>query len=121
VSWIWSGVPLDVGSIDCVDVDSGVGRSVCWSISRRVGWSISYSVGSEVDWLYYFVFASSLFGHWVEGILAATSLVRTFRSTPGVGTCCRSAVSRASFFDLCSGDVNVGLKMSDCWRIFEVI
>jgi hypothetical protein len=31
-------------------------------------------------------------------------LVRTFRSTPGVGTCCGSAVSRTSFFDLCSGD-----------------
>jgi hypothetical protein len=61
--------------------------------------SISCNIGSGVNRLHYFVFASSLFGHWVEGTLAAMSLARTFRSTPGVGTCCRSAVSRTSFFD----------------------
>jgi hypothetical protein len=123
VSWVWSGISLVVGSIGCIvnGIASNIGRSVCWSISRRVSLSISCNIGSGVNRLHYFVFASSLFGHWVEGTLAAMSLARTFRSTPGVGTCCRSAVSRASFFDLCSGDVNVGLKMSDCWRIFEVI
>jgi hypothetical protein len=40
-------------------------------------------------------------------------LARTFRSTPGVGACCGSVVSRTSFFDLCSGDANVGLNTSD--------
>jgi hypothetical protein len=123
VSWVWSGVSLDVGSIGCVvnGIASNIGRSVCWSISRKVGWSISCNVGSGVDRLLYFVFASSLFGHWAEGTLAATSLARTFRSTPRVGTCCGSAVSRTSFFDLRGGDANVGLETSDRWRIFEVI
>jgi hypothetical protein len=65
VSWIWSSVPLDVGSISYVvdDVDVSIGRSVCWRIIRRVGWSISCNVGSGVDWLHYFVFASSVLGH----------------------------------------------------------
>jgi hypothetical protein len=51
VSWIWSSVPLDVGSISYVvdDVDVSIGRSVCWRIIRRVGWSISCNVGSGVD------------------------------------------------------------------------
>jgi hypothetical protein len=119
VSWVWSGVSLDVGSIKCVV--NGIGRGVCWSISRRVGWSISCSVGTGVDRLRYFVFASSLFSHRVEGTLAMTSLARTLRSTHGVGTCCGSTVSRTSFFDLSSDDENVGLDMSDRWRIFEVI
>jgi hypothetical protein len=118
VSWVWSGVSLDVGSVGCIvdDITSNIGRSVCWGISCRVGWSISCNVGSGVDWLHYFVFASSLFGHWVEGTLATTSLARTFRYTPGVGTCCRFPVSRTSFFDLCSTDGNVGLETSDRWR-----
>jgi hypothetical protein len=115
VSWVWSGVSLDVSSIGCVvnGVASDIGRSVCWSISC--------SVGSGVDQLRYFVFASSLFSHRVEGTLATTSLVRTLRSAPGVGACCGSAVSRTSFFDLSSGNANVVLETSDCWRIFEVI
>jgi hypothetical protein len=123
VSWVWSGVSLDVDSIGCVvnGIASNIGWSVCWGISRRVGWSISYNVGSRVDRLHYFVFASSLFIHWVEGTLAATSLARTLRSAPGVGTCCGSAVSRTSFFDLSNGDANVGLETSDRWGIFEVI
>jgi hypothetical protein len=53
--------------------------------------------------------------------LAATSLVGTFRSTPGVGTCYGSAVSRTYFFNLGSGDMNIGLETSDRWRIFKVI
>jgi hypothetical protein len=34
-------------------------------------------------------------------------------SARGVGTYCGSAVSRTSFFDLCSGDADVGLETSD--------
>jgi hypothetical protein len=30
-------------------------------------------------------------------------------------------VSRTSFFDLSSGDADVGLETPDHWRIFEVI
>jgi hypothetical protein len=79
VSWVWSGVPLDVGSAGCVvnGIPSNIGRSVCWSVSRRVGWSISCSVGSGVDRLRYFIFTSSLFSHRVEGTLATKSLART--------------------------------------------
>jgi hypothetical protein len=78
VSWIWGSVPLDVGSIGYVvsGITSSIGRSICWSISRGVGWSVSCSIGSGVDRLCYFIFASSLFSHWVEGTLATTSLVR---------------------------------------------
>jgi hypothetical protein len=86
-----------------------------------VGWSISCSIGSGIGRLHYFVFASAFFIYRVEGTLATTSLARTLRSTSGVRTCCRSAVSRTSFFDLSSGDTNVGLKTLDHWRIFEVI
>jgi hypothetical protein len=79
VSWIWDGVPLDVGSIGCVvsGITSSIGRSVCCSISRRVGWSVSCSIVIGVDRLRYFVFASSLFNYRVEGTLATTSLART--------------------------------------------
>jgi hypothetical protein len=82
--WVWSGVPLDVGSVGYVvnGIASNVGRSVCWSVSRRVGWSISCSVGSGVGRLHYFVFASTFFSHWVEGTLATTSLARTLQSAP---------------------------------------
>jgi hypothetical protein len=123
VSWIWSGVSLDVGSIGCIvnGITDNIGRSICWSISRRVGWSVSCSIGSGVDRLHYFVFASSLFSNRVEGTLATTSLTRTLRSASGVGTCCGSAVSKTSFFDLSSGDANIGLETSDHWRIFKMI
>jgi hypothetical protein len=38
-SWIWGGVPLDVGSVGCIvgGIASGISRGVCWSISRCVG------------------------------------------------------------------------------------
>jgi hypothetical protein len=123
LSWVWSVVSLDVGSVGYIvnSITINIGRSICWSISRRVGWSISCSIRSRIDRLHYFVFTSSLFSHWLKGTLATTSLARTFRSTPGVGTCCGSAVSRTSFFDLSSGDANIGLETSDRWRIFEVI
>jgi hypothetical protein len=58
------------------DVTSGIDRSVCCIISRRVGWSVGCSIGSGVDRLRYFVFASTFFGHRIEGTLATTSLVR---------------------------------------------
>jgi hypothetical protein len=65
VPWVWSGVPLDVGSVGCIvdDVDGGIGRGVCRGISYGVGWSIGCSVNSGIDRLYHFVFTSSLFGH----------------------------------------------------------
>jgi hypothetical protein len=79
VSWIWGGVPLDVGSVGCIvgGITSSVGRSICWSISRRVGWSVGCSIGSGIGRLHYFVFASTFFSHRVEGTLATTSLART--------------------------------------------
>jgi hypothetical protein len=79
VSWVWSGVFLDVGIVGCVvnDIASNIGRGVCWGVSRRVRWSISYSIGSRVDRLHYFAFSSSHFSHWVEGTLATASLART--------------------------------------------
>jgi hypothetical protein len=122
-SWIWGGVPLDVGSVGCVvgGISGNIGRGVCWSISRWVGWSIGCSVGSGIGRLHFFVFASTFFSHRVEGTLATTSLARTLRSTSRVRTCCRSAVSRTSFFDLSSGDMDVGLETPDHWGIFEVI
>jgi hypothetical protein len=71
--------------------------------------------------LHDFVFSSSLFSHGLKGTLAAASAVRMFRSAPRIRTCCGSTVSRASFFDLGSGDANVILKASNHWRIFEVV
>jgi hypothetical protein len=123
VPWVWSGIPLDVGSVGYVvdDVASGVGRGVFRGISHRFSWSISCSISSGIDRLHYFIFTPSLFSHWLKGTLTVTSLTRTFRSTPGVGTCYGSAVSRTSFFDLGCGDTNVSSKTSDRRRIFEVI
>jgi hypothetical protein len=122
-SWIWGGVPLDVASVGCIvsGITSSISWGVCWSISRRVGWSVGCSVGSGIGRLHYFVFSSTFFGHRVEGTLDMTSLARTLRSASRVRTCCGSAVSRTSFFDLSSSDANVGLEMPDHWRIFEVI
>jgi hypothetical protein len=62
VSWVWSGVPLDVGSVGCVVdvVASGVGQGVSWGISHRDRWSISCTISSEIGRLHY-VFTSSLF------------------------------------------------------------
>jgi hypothetical protein len=123
VSWVRSDVCLNIGNIGCVvdDVTSGIGWVVCWGISHRVGWSVGCSIGSGVDRLRYFVFASTFFSHRVEGTLATTSLARTLRSTSGVGTCWRSAVSGTSFFDLSGCNTDVGLEAPDHWRIFEVI
>jgi hypothetical protein len=42
-----------------------------------------------------------------------TSLTRTLRSASGIGTCCRSTISEASFLDLSSYDMDVGLEASD--------
>jgi hypothetical protein len=38
--------------------------------------------------------------------------VRSLRSASGVGTCCSSAVSGASFFDLGGRNTDVGLEAS---------
>jgi hypothetical protein len=118
-SWIWWRVSLDVSSTGCIV--GGISRAICRSISHWVGSSIGCSVGSGVSRLHYFVFASSIFSHRVEGTLATTSLARTLRSASGIGTCRRSTVSGASFLDLSSRDTDVGLEAPDCWRIFEVV
>jgi hypothetical protein len=120
VSWVRSNVCLNIGSI-VDDVTSSIGRVVCWGISHRVGWSVACSISSGVDQLCYFVFASSFFSYQVEGTLATMSLARTLRSASGVGTCCGSAVSRTSFFDLSGCNADIGLEAPDHWRIFEVI
>jgi hypothetical protein len=125
VPWVRSDICLNIGSIGCVvgDITSSIRRAICWGISRRFGWSVGCSTGSGVDRLCYFVFASSLFSYRVGGTLATMSLARTLRSASasGVGTCCGSDVSRASFFDLSGCNMDVGLEASDHWRIFEVI
>jgi hypothetical protein len=124
VSWVWSNVCLNIGSIGYIvdDVTSGIDRIVCWSISHRVGWRVGwrvgYNIGSGVDRLRYFVSASTFFSQLVEGTLATTSLARMLRSTSGVGICC---VSRTSFFNLSSCDVDISLEASDHWGIFEVV
>jgi hypothetical protein len=100
VSWVWSGVPLNIDSIVCIvdDITSVIDRSICWnvgwSICYSISWSVCYDIGSWVDRLCYFVFAPIFFSHWVEGTLAMTSLARTLRSTfaSGVGTCRGTAV-----------------------------
>jgi hypothetical protein len=121
--WVWSNVCLNIGSVGCIvdDVTSGIDRIVCGNISHRVGWRVGCGVDGGVDWLRYFVFASTFFSHLVEGTLALTSLARTLRSSSGVGTCCRFAVSRTSFFNLSSCDADIGLEAANHWGIFEVI
>jgi hypothetical protein len=122
-SWIWGRVSLDVGSVGCVvgGIAGVISRGVCWSISRWVGCSIGCSVSSEISQLHYFLFTSSFFSHRVEGTLAVTSLARTLRSASGIGTCCRSTVSGASFLDLGSCNTDIGLEAPDRWRIFKVV
>jgi hypothetical protein len=114
-SWIWWRVSLDVSSIGCIVCGIASG------ISRGVWWSIGCSVSSGVTRLHYFIFTSSFFSHRVKGTLATTSLARTLRSSSGIGTYCRSTVSRASFLDLSSCDTDVGLEAPDRWRIFKVV
>jgi hypothetical protein len=122
-SWIWGGVPLDVGSVGCIvgGVASGISRGVCWSISRWVDWSIGCSVSSGISRLHYFVFTSSFFNYQVEGTLATMSLARTLGSASGIGSCHISTVSRVSFFDLSSCNTDIGLEAPDRWRIFKVV
>jgi hypothetical protein len=121
-SWIWGGVPLDVGSVGCiVGGVASISRGLCWSISRWVGWSVGCSVSSGTSRLHYFVFTSPFFSHWVKRTLASTSLSRALRSASGIGTCRGSAVSRTSFFNLSGCNTDVGLEAPDCWRIFEVV
>jgi hypothetical protein len=117
-SWIWGGVPLDVGSVGCI---VGGVASICWSISRWIGWSVGCSVSSRIGRLHHFVFTSPFFSHRVKRALASTSLSRTHRSASGIGTCHVSAVSGTSFFNLSGCNADIGLEAPDCWRIFEVV
>jgi hypothetical protein len=48
-------------------------------------------------------------------------LMRTFRSTPRVRTCCRSTITRASFFNLSGGDADVSLETSYHRIIFKLV
>jgi hypothetical protein len=77
-----------------------------------MGGRVTCSVGSGISWLYYLIFTSSLFSYRLKGTIAEMSLVRTFRSTSGVGTCCRSTISRASFLNLSGGDADISLETS---------
>jgi hypothetical protein len=77
----------------------GVARSV----ARSVGSWVGSLIGSGIDRLGYFVFTSS-FSYGLKGSIAATSLVRVLRPTPGVGGCSRSAVPWAPFFNLGDGE-----------------
>jgi hypothetical protein len=43
------------------------------------------------------------------------------RYASGIGTCCRSPVSGASFLDLSSCNTDIGLDAPDHWRIFKVV
>jgi hypothetical protein len=106
---VWGNVHLNIGSISCVvgNVADDVGWSVCRGINCRVGCSVSCSIGSGIDRLHYFIFTSFHFSNRLKGTLTVTLLATTFRSAPGVGTCCGSAVPRASFFNLCRGDIDV--------------
>jgi hypothetical protein len=69
-SWIWGGVPLDVGIVGCiVGGVASISWGICWSISRWVGWSIGCSISSGISRLYYFVFTSLFFSHRVKRTL----------------------------------------------------
>jgi hypothetical protein len=46
--------------------------------------------------------------------------VRMLRFAPGIRACIRSAVSRASFFNLSGGDAEVGLETSHYRSVFEL-
>jgi hypothetical protein len=65
VSWVWSGIPLNMDNIGCIidDVASVISRGVCWSVGCSISWSICCGISSWVDWLCYFVFASTFFSH----------------------------------------------------------
>jgi hypothetical protein len=121
-SWIWGGVPLDIGTVGCiVGGVTSISRGTCWSISRWVRWSVGCSVSSGICRLHYFIFTSPFFSYRVERTLASTSLSRSLRSASGTGTCRGSTVSRASFFNLSGCNTDIGLEAPDCWRIFEVV
>jgi hypothetical protein len=78
VSWIWGGVPLDVGSVGCiVGGIASISWGICWSISPWIGWSVGCSVSSRIGRLHHFVFTSPFFSHRVKRTLASTSLSRT--------------------------------------------
>jgi hypothetical protein len=47
--------------------------------------------------------------------------VRMLRSASRIRTCRRSTISGASFLDLSSCKIDVGLEAPDHWRIFMVV
>jgi hypothetical protein len=65
---------LGASRISCVV--GSVARSISGNIGWRVGCGIGSSIGSKVDWLHYFIFASSLCSYGLKGSIAATSLAR---------------------------------------------
>jgi hypothetical protein len=65
---------LGASRISCVV--GSVARSISGNIGWRVGCGIGSSIGSKVDWLHYFIFASSLCSYGIKGSIAATSLAR---------------------------------------------
>jgi hypothetical protein len=121
-SWIWGGVHLDFGSVGCiVGGVASISWGICWSISRWIGWSVGCSTSSRIGRLHHFIFTSPFFSYQVKRTLASMSLSRTLRSASGIGTCCGSAVSGTSFFNLSGCNADIGLEVPDCWRIFEVV
>jgi hypothetical protein len=77
-SWIWGGVPLDIGSVGCiVGGVASISWGICWSISHWVGWSVGCSVSRWISRLHYFVFTTPFFSHRVERTLGSTSLSRS--------------------------------------------
>jgi hypothetical protein len=121
-SWIWGGVPLDVGSVGCiVGGVASISWGICWSISRWIGWSVGCSVSSRIGRLHHFVFTSPFFSHRVKRTLASMSLSRILRSASGIRTCRVSAIFGTSFFNLSGCNADIGLEAPDCWRIFEVV
>jgi hypothetical protein len=125
--WVCSGVCLGFGNISCIvgdiarSVDGGVSWRIGCIIDNRIGGRVTCGVGNGISWLYYFIFTSSLFSYRLKGTFAATSLVRTFQSTSGVGTCCRSTISRAYFFNLSGSDADISLETSYCRSILKLV
>jgi hypothetical protein len=106
---------LGTSSIGCV-VDI-----VACGISGGIGWRVvGGSVGSGVDRLYHFVFTSFLFNHKLKGAIATTLLVKMFCPASGVRACNRSAVSRASFFDLSGDNADMCLKTPYCRSVLKL-
>jgi hypothetical protein len=108
-------LPWVCSSVSCIvcDVACSVGGGVGWSISYSIGWSFGCNVCSGIG--------SSLFSYRLKGTVVMTLLSRGFRLTPGVGTCCHSNVSSASFFNLSGGDADIRLETSYRKSILKLV